>query len=439
MSTVTLTQSHSRLLPALERTALVTVLLTPLALLHAHGIAEGLIGITDACFLARCVIVTDWAWLRATWLRVGLVWWGWLVICSLPLPALHLGEGGFGSLVQALATVRFLIFTAALEHAVLRDAAPRRWMFIIVAASAIYIAAQSLIQFAFGHNLYGAPRGHDGELTGPFSKPRAAPPLSRILLPTLLPPVMRLLQRGRAARTFGAYALLLAGLCIIVLIGQRMPLMLTGLGMLVAALLLRPLRPPVLISGAIALALVAATVVVSPPAYHRLVLKFSDQMDHFATSPYGQIYARALEIGEQHPFTGRGYDGFRTGCPLPRYFRPTFDGRQPDGGGAGICVQHPHNFYFQALDDGGFVGLALFCVLSIAWLTPLARGLSHAPDPLRVGLFASIVIQLWPIASTSAFTSMPMGGWFFLLLGWGLAEAQSQAQPEVGPRSPRTT
>jgi hypothetical protein len=39
-------------------------------------------------------------------------------------------------------------------------------------------------------------------------------------------------------------------------------------------------------------------------------------------------------------------------------------------------------------------------------------------------LFAAILIQLWPFASTSAFTSMPMGGWFFLLLGWGLAEAR---------------
>ena len=27
-----------------------------------------------------------------------------------------------------------------------------------------------------------------------------------------------------------------------------------------------------------------------------------------------------------------------------------------------------------------------------------------------------------PIQSTSAFTSMPMGGWFFLLLGWAMAE-----------------
>lgn len=438
MSTAILTKDDGRVLPVLDRTALIAVLLTPPALLHAHGIAEALIAIADVCFLARSTIVSDWTWLRTIWVRAGLAWWCWLVLCSLPLPPLHLGEGGVGSFVQAVATVRFLIFTAALERAVLRDTRPRRWMFGIVAASAAYIAAQSLIQFAFGHNLYGAVRGRDGELTGPFAKPRAGPPLSRLLLPSILPPVAGLLAR-QGIVIISAYALLLAGLFMVVLIGQRMPLMLTGLGMLVAAFLLPQMRPVVLVSGIAGLALVAATVVVSPPTYHRLVLKFSSQMDNFPTSQYGQLYARALEIGEQHPITGRGFDGFRSGCPLPRYFRPSFDGKQPHGGGAAICAQHPHNFYAQALDEGGVPGLLLFSALGIAWIWPLARGLWHRPDPLRVGLFASILIQLWPIASTSAFTSMPMGGWFFLLLGWGLAEAQAQAQPCVGPRSPRTT
>ena len=427
MSTATMTQAPSRILPTLDRISLVAVLLTPLMLLHAHGFAEALIGVTDLCFLVRSAIVADWAWLRPAWARVGLAWWGWLVLCSTPIAALGLGEGGVGSLLQALATVRFLVFVAALEHTVLRDTAARRWMFGIIAAAAAYIAAQSLIQFTFGHNLYGKPPGGDGELTGPFGKPRAGPPLSRILFPALLPPAAGLLARPGIAAKFGAYALLLAGMFVMVLIGQRMPVLLTGLGLVTAALLLRQLRAAVVVVGVAGLALVGATVVVSPPTYHRLVLKFSSQMDHFATSQYGQLYARALEIGEQHPLSGGGYDGFRNGCPLPQYFRPSFDGSQPDGGGAAICAQHPHNFFAQALDEGGFPGLVLFCVLSMAWLTPLARGLWRNPQPLRVGLFASILIQLWPIASTSAFTSMPMGGWFFLLLGWGLAEAQHGA------------
>jgi O-antigen ligase len=425
MSTATLMAAPGRIQPALDRTALIAVLLTPLLLLHAHGFAEAAIAVTDACFLARAAIARDWTWLRTAWLRLGLIWWGWLVLCSLPVASLGLGEGGSGSLVQAVSTLRFLIFVAALEHAVLRDATARRWMFGVTAAAVAYIAIQTVFQFVVGYNMYGEPTGRDGELTGPFGKPRAGPPMSRLLFPAFIPPVATLLARPGIVAKLGAYALLLGSVCVMVLIGQRMPLLLTGLGLFVAGLLLRPLWPLVLVAVLAGAALTAATVVVSPPTYHRLVQKFSSQMDHFATSQYGELYARALEIGEQHPLTGRGFDGFRTGCAIPRYFRPSLDGSQPDGGGAAICAQHPHNFYAQALDEGGVPGLMLFAALAVAWLAPLARGLWRDPQPLRVGLFASVLIQLWPFASTSAFTSMPMGGWFFLLLGWGLAEARA--------------
>ena len=89
--------------------------------------------------------------------------------------------------------------------------------------------------------------------------------------------------------------------------------------------------------------------------------------------------------------------------------------------GAEICTPHPHNFYMQAVTDGGYPGLLLFCALAIAWVMPLVRGLWRNADPLRVGLFASVAVQLWPIQSTSSFFGMPMGGWFFLILGWALA------------------
>jgi O-antigen ligase len=414
----------------LDRVALTAVLAMPLLLLHAHGFAEVAIGIADGCFLAGSVISRDWRWLRSGWMQIGLIWWGWLVICSLPIPALGVGLGGLPSLVQALAMLRFLVFSAALEYAVLRNPGPRRWMYRLIAATAVYIGVHALFQFATGFNLYGV-RPHGFELTGPFAKPRAGPPLSRVLFPALLPPAATLLERRGIWPRIAAYALLLLGVGVMVLIGQRMPLLLTFFGLLVCGLLVTRLRPVVLAAIALGVALVAASFVIAPHAYDRLVLQFSDQMEHFPTSQYGLVYARAWEIGVQHPLTGRGADGFRTGCENPRYFRPSFDHRLPDGGGAEVCVGHPHNFYFQALADSGFVGLVLFCALAIAWLLPLARGLWRSPDPLRVGLFASILIQLWPIASTSAFQSMPMGGWFFLLLGWGLAEARWRVQPHA--------
>ena len=139
MVTAVLTGDTARTLRTLDRVALGAILLTPLLLLHAHGIAEGATAVADVCFLARCVITREWAWLRTPWLRAGFAWWGWVTLCSLPIPALDLGEAGLPSLVQGVLIGRFLILIAAMEHAILRDPAPRRWLGWVVTASAIYM------------------------------------------------------------------------------------------------------------------------------------------------------------------------------------------------------------------------------------------------------------------------------------------------------------
>jgi O-antigen ligase len=418
--------TESRPVSIVENIALTGVMLLPLLLLHAHGVAEVAIGVVDLCFLARCALTREWAWLRTRWVWFAAAWWGWLVICSLPIPGFRLGEGGTRSLVQAMVTVRFLLLVVALEWLVLRTPGARRWIYRLVAASAVWIGLNSVVQDIFGRNLIGWPPGPEGVLTGPFGTPRAGPPMARIIIPAVLPPVASLLQRRDKRATASAYALLLGSVVIMVLIGQRMPLVLTLFGLLIIAFLIRRLRPLVLTATMVGALLLAASPIVAPSAYYRLVDKFSTQMEHFAISPYGQLYARAWQVALKNPITGMGFDGFGTGCPRPVYFRPSFDGSQPDGGGAVICWDHPHNHYLQALDDGGFVGLALFSAMAVAWLLPLGRGLWRDPQPRRVALFAAIFIQLWPIQSTTAFTSMPVGGWFFLLLGWALAESRFQ-------------
>ncbi len=404
----------------LDRAALVATLVLPLFLMHGRGVADGLIAAIGLALLGRSAAARDWAWLRTPWIGIGLAWWVWLVVCSLP----GIGEGG-ASLVQALATLRFLLFVAALDHVVLRAARSRRLLGRVLAVTAAYIAAQSLLQFATGHNLYGHGRGIDGELTGPFDKPRAAAPLSRLLPPVLLPPVARLRDRPDLAARLASAALVLGGIFTMVLIGQRMPLLLTGFGFAIAGLLLPRLRDIVLGGGLAGVALLGATIVISPPTYHRLVEKFATQMGSFTDSHYGEIAARALAIARAHPWTGRGFDGFRSGCADPRYFQGWLPGS--DGGGAVICTIHPHNFYLQAVTDSGLPGLALFCALVLVWLMTLARGLRRRPDPLRVGLFVSALMQLWPVASTSSFTAIELSGFSFLLLGWGLAETRARS------------
>lgn len=405
-----------------DRAAVAAVLLLPVFLMYGRAVADMLIGVIDALFVLHCLLQRNWGWLRRPWVIVAGFWWAWLVICSLP----GIGAGGMASLAQAIVLVRFLLLAAALEFLVLRSGETRIWLGRVITACAVWIGLNGLLQFAIGRNLAGFPRWTDGELTGPFQKPRAAAPLSRLIFPTMLPPAGLLLARGGWAARMGAAGLGVLAIATMVLMGQRMPLLLTLFGLCVSGLMLRRLRGVVAVALLAAVVLVGASAVVSPPSFYRLVTKFSAQMENFGASPYGLLAGRALEMAELSPWTGRGAMGFRTGCDDPATFHG-FDWQGEhavDGGGGDACNIHPHNHYLEALTDAGVPGLVLFSALVVLWLTALARGLGPDPDPLRVGLFVAALIQEWPLSSTSSFSAMDSGGWFFLLLGWGLAEAR---------------
>ncbi len=385
----------------LDRAGVGLVLLLLLFLLHGRALADVTLSLIDVLFLARCAVRREWAWLEVGWVRLGAAWWGWLVLCSVRT-----------DLGQALGVARFVLLPAALGYWVLRPEWVRVWVARLLRWSVIYIAVQCLAQFAFGQNLFGWPKGGDGELTGPYTKPRAGPVLSRILFPALL------VWSSTRWRALGA---MVAGVALMILVAQRMPLLLTLFGLALTGLLVRRVRLAVMAAGLAAALLLVALPVVSPSASHRVRTEFSAQMANFGGNHYGEIAARSSAIIGAHPLFGAGFDGFRRLCDRPEYFRGWGGG---DGGGAGICVQHPHNFYMQAAVEGGMPGLALFAALAVAWLLAIGRGLREA-GPLRTGLFIATAIHLWPIAGNTDWVAMPLAGYFFLQLGLALACARS--------------
>ncbi len=383
-----------------DRVGVFLVLILPVFLLHGRAPADVTLSLIGVLFLVQSAARAEWGWLRRPWVGLAAAWWGWLVLCSVRT-----------DLGQALAVVRFPLLAAAVAYWLLRTEWVRVWVARLLRWSVIYIGVQCLAQFAFGHNLFGWPKGAAGELTGPYTKPRAGPVLSRILFPALLV----------WSRTgWRALAAMAGAVVLMMLVAQRMPLLLTFLGVALTALLVRRFRPAAIGAGLAGALMLAALPVVSPPAAQRVLTQFSKQMSDFGNNHYGEIAARSVALIRAHPLMGTGFDGFRRLCDDPAYFQG-WSG--DDGGGAAICVQHPHNFYMQAAVEGGLPGLLLFAALAVSWLVATGRDLGG--DRLRIGLFIATAIHLWPIAGNTDWVAIPLAGYFFLQLGLALAHADA--------------
>ncbi|MCP1236086.1 O-antigen ligase family protein [Gluconobacter kondonii] len=395
-------------------------LVLPLALTHVRVAGEADLDLLAVLLLLHSSLIGrregGWDWLREPWVVATFCWWGWQVLCTLWV------SPGHGALGQALLAIRFPLAAAALGCWLLRDVVWRRRVLWLTCACGVYIAVQMLVQAVFGRNLFGIPRFHDGTLTGPYEHPRAAAPLSRLILPLLMVGcAVAEKAQSRLMRTFGLCAATILAVGIMVLAGQRMPLVLSLLGIGVCALLYRPMRPAALAAAAMLPVLVLVARVFSPGSFFHLVTLARQQLTHFGQSPYGEIYTHAVVMAQAHPWIGQGYDAYRHFCSDPATFHglPGLSEAVPERGWLDLCVQHPHNHYLQALVNAGVPGLILFVLMIATWLKAIWPGRDgHA---IAIGLFAAVLIQEWLIASTSDFLNLPLSGWGFLLLGLALA------------------
>jgi O-antigen ligase len=399
----------------LLRIAVAATLMLPPVLLYTRAIGDALLSLVAILFLARSCILRDWRWLNTTHARLAVLFWLWLVACTLLV-------GAHRDLGEALVVCRLFLFAAALESWVLVDAHQRQQLWIVVLAVGIWIVAETWQQYLLGANMFGYPRWGSGVLTGPFSGPRAGATLQMLYLPAFLPPAMAWLGRpSLPARVAGAL-LLFVTMLTEVLIGQRMPMLLLLLSLCLTGLVVRRFRWPIAIALAAIIAAIAATPVLSPVTYATLVVVFLDRMRDFWDTPYAWLYERAIVMIQAHPWLGLGFDGFRDHCMDPRYLKavawlPVTDIDNPQG-----CNIHPHNYWLQVATSNGLGGVLLFAALSVAWLVRIGNAMHSRVRPIQVALFVTLCTMLWPIASTTSLFTLPNAGWVFLTIGWGLAE-----------------
>jgi O-antigen ligase len=407
---------------------LTLAMLVPFGLLHAFVLAEICIAVTDILFIVVVVREHQLTWARQSWFIAAMVWWVWLVICSVPAPGMGFQTAGwYASLAFALVNIRFIIFTLALQTWLLTTPAARRVAWLLLALSCLWVGIESWQQLVTATNIFGDRRWADGSLTGPFWKPRAGALYGHLLFVALLPTVMAMLATGTKFWKVSAECLITLGVVTSVLIGQRMGTAYAIMGDITMGLFIPQLRRAAVIAIVAAGLVLLATPMFSPPTHAKLVGETMLNLRHFLLSPYGELYTRATTMGLASPWHGWGYNGFRAFC-TEGLFSSGFPalGIAPTQLTLGACNLHPHNYYLQALTDAGFPGLLFFTALNAIWLVTLSRGLRKTPEPMRLALFIGILTYAWPFASTDEFPTLYEPGWMFFILGLGLALSQGK-------------
>jgi O-antigen ligase len=399
-------------------------LLLPVVLPYSRAIGDALLSLIAVLFLARSWTHPDWGWLRTPWTRLALLLWAWMLICTL-------ASGTVRPIEQALLVLRFFVFAAALENWVLADPVTRRRLWYVVLAVALWIVVECWQQYLFGVNIFGYGRFADGALTGPFPGPTAGATFLMVFFPALLPLCFSLLKRRRRSDWIYAIALPVVAAATMILIGQRMPALLMALGLCASALLFRQFRLPVILTILVSVAVLALLPVVSPPTFAKLVVHFTQQIEHFWETPYGLIFGRAVTMIQANPWMGLGWDGYRDRCMQPEYLGGVSWLPVSDPGSILGCNIHPHNYWLQIATTAGLPGTVLFGALVAVWLWRIRGGAACLVNDRRAALLIIVFVAMWPIASATSLFTVPNAGWVFLLIGWGLAEARFTG-PEGG-------
>jgi O-antigen ligase len=126
-------------------------------------------------------------------------------------------------------------------------------------------------------------------------------------------------------------------------------------------------------------------------------------------------YRSAFRIFKDHIIFGAGPKSFRLKCSEQKYLVSNYS-----------CVSHPHNTYVQLLSETGIIGF-LFVFLTFMTLCGISFKmfynkyfLSSYISPLKICLFASFLITLWPLVPSGNFFTNWLNIIYYLPVGFFL-------------------
>lgn len=392
-------------------------LLVPFLLILGRAPADAAVIISCVLFLVEMIRTRDTTWLRSTWVQVGLVTW-----CYLFLSATLAIADQHTALMRALTWGRWLIITASITFWYSKRPWWNKTVGWSLAALIVVLSIDTLVQYVFGTSLSGHPKPDlPGRLTGPFTRLVIGIFMARLFWPAFAQ-ILHTTQQstGFLKRIVLPLGFIGVSALVILLSGERMAFLLTGLSLGIFFLFAKGFRKPLLACG-IPLVLAVIAVIVTQPNIRARALEANTMIHNFDQSGYGVIFNNALMVWKMSPFTGVGPKNFVQLCEkdgqalgykdaIPE--TPQFD-----------CARHPHNPYLEWLADTGVIGVALFTLLILLWckdaVTTVWRNRSlPAADYLPLLCCAvGLIPFVWPLQGNMSVFSNWNGVLFWWTIG----------------------
>lgn len=368
------------------------LVLLPFGLLAGPAVGDVVASLMAIVFLGYCGVTKQWQWLRTPWVLALLLLWLHFMLIVVWAP------DGAGAFKRGLVWIRYPIFMAALVFWIGRDAWVQKRFLQTLLATVLFLAGDTLLQFYTGQDLFGRPITHIDDfirLSGPYSSLRPGITLVYIGFPALFF-LLAMAQKAVRYRMALHLAFVAAAILFVVAVyfsGERMALLLTMFGFVVAPLLVKRYRL-FWLGGLV----VAAGLLYLITDQHKILrvrqfyyLKY--EVLHLSESTYVQIWHSAAKVGAAHPVTGVGLKNFRLVCPEAQY-----------GADNGLrCGSHAHNLYLELFAESGAVGMLFFSGALALWLRACWRQRRlFNDDMILAGLLVTLLIRIWPLAAISS-------------------------------------
>ncbi len=417
------------------------LLLSPLALFL--GIAPFDIMLTGVGFLfiTYSFMHKDFSWLHDAWMKIFLLLWIYMIV-----------RGFFtidpqSSVLHSLSFIRFAVFTAALQHWLLKSSPAREALAISLVLTLVFAAGDGLLQLftytdLFGKNISPIDFSQSWRLNAISGKPNIGAKFSTLILPAVAYLMLRAFNQASKYRYLISTLMMLLAFLFVIFIpltGERNATLVTFLGLGLMFLLCKQQR--IIISMVLASALLFLTLLsIYNPGFRARTMATLGTIQNISTvfekrifhnnpdwetskvssesapDPYVSLWKTDWNIFKANPVFGVGrkqYNAYCNQAPLEIAITKV---------DYNACLTNAQNIYLEWLAETGLIGLALFSLMVLVWLRSfyIKRGLLLA-NTIALAAGVELLLRLWPLASTSSFFFSWWGGPFWLMAGWVLA------------------